>query len=257
MPGIKGCAVLFDEGLLKLSASPVEIWSRFMEHCCLAAFRQNKLRVGGISAQLLQSDSALQWGVEGWRVQRVDIIHVPSQQERVGKRRKRSRVGPSHGLQLFINCSGVGSFPHHEMQSMRKRLLQPGVICGLQCGYLLPYGPPQASGRQVFSMGCSRISAAAPGSLSFPPYPLPGVSAGLFLSHFSYSSSSAAAQCFLLYLGYIITEPILVLVMGTSFEQQRVCFGIEWDWLSPAWEQLLLSSYRATFAALCHHHLAM
>lgn len=87
-------------------------------------------------------------------------------------------------------------------------------------------------------MGCSRIPA--PGSLPLPPYSLPGVFAGLFLSHFSHSSPTAAAQCFLLYLGYIITEAVLV--MGTSFEQQRVCFGIVWDWLSPAWEQLLLSS---------------
>lgn len=211
-----------------------------MECCRLAAFRQCKLRVGGISAQLLQSDSALQWGVEGWRMQWVDIIHSPPQQDRVGKRRKRSRVGPSHGLQLFINCSGVG--PFHEIQSLRKGLLQPGVICGLQCGYLLPCGPAQASGRRVFSMGCSRIPAPAPGSLPSPPFSLPGVSARLFLLHFSHSSSTAAAQCFLLYLGYIITEATLVLVMGTSFEQQKVCFGIGWDWLPPAWEQLPLSS---------------
>lgn len=132
-----------------------------MERCCLAAFRKNKLRVGGISAQLLQSDSALQWGVEGWRMQWVDIIHSPPQQDRVGKRRKRSRVGPSPGLQLLINCSGAG--PFHEILSKRKRLLQPGVICGLQCGWL----SPMASGRWVF-LGCSRISA--PGSLPFPPY---------------------------------------------------------------------------------------
>lgn len=90
MPGIKGCTVLFDKELVRLSTSPVEIWSRFMECCCLAAFRQNKLRVGGISALLLQSDSAQLWSVEGWRVQWVDIIHFHPQQDRVGKKRKRS-----------------------------------------------------------------------------------------------------------------------------------------------------------------------
>lgn len=45
-------------------------------------------------------------------------------------------------------------------------------------------------------MGYSRIPAPEPGSLPFSPYSLLEVSAGLFLSHFSHSSSTAAAKCF-------------------------------------------------------------
>ncbi|KAK4810648.1 hypothetical protein QYF61_007385 [Mycteria americana] len=45
-----------------------------------------------------------------------------------------SNVGPSHGLQFFMNCSSVGSF--HRVQSFRNGLLQ----CGLSMGSQLPSG---------------------------------------------------------------------------------------------------------------------
>lgn len=122
--------------------------------------------------------------------------------------------------------------------STRKRLLQPGVICGLQCGCLLPWVLHRLQGDRSCPWAAVEFLFLHLDNFLSLLVLCRGFLQGC-LSHFSHSSSTASAQ-FFFYLGYIIAEAVLV--MGTIFEQQRVCFGIGWDWLSPAWEQILLSS---------------
>ena len=111
-----------------------------------------------------------------------------------------SKMGHSHGLQFFMNCSSMG--PFHDMQSFRSTLLQRGSPTGSQPPsgtHLLQRGvlhglqveicsPVDLHGLQGDSLphhglhhGLQGNLCSCAWSISSPPSSLTWVSAGLFL----------------------------------------------------------------------------
>ena len=141
--------------------------------------------------------------------------------------------GPSYGLQSFdINLLQHGlSSSHH---SFRNDPMSPVL------------GHPQAAGitfsTGVFSMGCRRPSALAPGALPLPPSSLTLVFAGLFLTLLPPRSSPSLAV--VSFLKYTFTEVPPALLMGSGFGQWWVHFGASWNQMCLAWRQPLASPHR-------------
>ena len=111
--------------------------------------------------------------------------------------------GPSYGLQSFeINLLQHGLSSSH--LSLRKYPMSPVL------------GPPQTAGiiffTVVFSMGCRRLSALAPGVPPLPPSSPTLVFAGLFLTLFFPLSSPA--QAVVSFLKYAVTEVPPASLMG-------------------------------------------
>lgn len=95
-------------------------------------------------------------------------------------------------------------------------------------------------------MGCRGICAPAPGVPYPPPSSLALSFAGLFLSHFSYTSPMQLVCCvFLPFLKHVISEVPPTSLMGSFLGSGGwVSFAAGWNWLCPAWWQLLVSPHR-------------
>jgi len=177
-----------------------------------------------------------------------------------------SNMSPSHGLQLFPNCSSVGPFPG--VQSFRNRLLQSGSPMGSQAlpANLLQHGvsigsqPPLdihllwhgvLPGLQVhlcFTVDLHGLQGdglphhgllhglqgnPAPGAPPPPPPSLTLVSAELFLSHILASRSGCNCCCTAAFSPSSTGCPrgATTITDGLGLGQWRVHHGANWRWL--------------------------
>ena len=143
--------------------------------------------------------------------------------------------------------------PSHELVALQENLLQPGLIHGPQCGYLLQHGPLHVlQGNTCSTMvlpetsrGCRGISAPAPGAPS-PLLLLSPQGLQCCFSRFFSPHSSLPAWCF------ILCQTSLQRCHSSAKGLSRALWQIQWSCLCQARGSPSFSSWRLSLQP--HHH---